>query len=172
MAQLDRDDFVSTVAGNVPARPLNMEAIVATNRGQADMPWAMPTTAAEVEAVEVASLDARPPEAIVVDVREPAEYAEGHVPGAINIPQASLASRLDELSRDRPIFAICRSGARSLRAAQFLRQVGFEQVVNVAGGTDSWRAAGKPLAVGETTGDQPRISESQWTHAGVHAAAS
>jgi hypothetical protein len=60
---------------------------------------------------------------------------------------------------------ICRSGARSLRAAQFLRQVGFEQVINVQGGTLAWRAAGKALAFGEHSAGTPRIIESTWAHA-------
>jgi rhodanese-related sulfurtransferase len=62
---------------------------------------------------------------------------------------------------------ICRSGARSLRAAQFLRQVGFEQVANVQGGTEAWRVAGKPLAVGDRSADKPPVIESGWAHAGV-----
>jgi rhodanese-related sulfurtransferase len=80
---------------------------------------------------------------------------------------ADLASRLDEIPRDCPLVLICRSGARSLRAAQFLRQVGFEQVTNVQGGTEAWRAAGKPLAFGEHSADKPRVIESAWAHAGI-----
>jgi rhodanese-related sulfurtransferase len=62
---------------------------------------------------------------------------------------------------------ICRSGARSLRAGQFLRQVGFEQVTNVQGGTEAWRVAGKPLAFGNPSADKPPVIESAWAHAGV-----
>jgi rhodanese-related sulfurtransferase len=89
------------------------------------------------------------------------------VPGAINLPQADLASRLDELPHDCPLVLICRSGARSLRAAQFLRQIDFEQVMNVQGGTEAWRAAGKPLAFGKHSADKPPVIESAWAHAGV-----
>jgi 3-mercaptopyruvate sulfurtransferase SseA len=91
-----------------------------------------------------------------------------HVPGAINVPQADLASGLDELLRDRPLLAICRGGSRSLRAAQFLQQAGFDQVVSVKGGTEAWRAAGNRLALGDTSGvEEPRIAESGWAHAGA-----
>ena len=103
----------------------------------------------------------------MLDVREPEEYEHGHVLGAINLPQADLASRLEELPRACPLALICRSGARSLRAAQFLRQVGFEQVLNVQGGTEAWRAAGKPLVFGEHSADKPPVIDSAWAHAGV-----
>jgi rhodanese-related sulfurtransferase len=108
------------------------------------------------------------PDAIVLDVREPEEYAHGHVPGAINVPQADLASGLDELPRDRPILAICRGGSRSLRAAQYLEQAGFDQVASAKGGTEAWRAAGNRLALGDTSGvEEPRITEFGWAHAGA-----
>ena len=105
-------------------------------------------------------------------MREPEEYDHGHVPGALNLPQAELATRLDELPRDRPVYAICQGGFRSLRAAQFLKQVGFERVVSVAGGTEAWAEAGQPLAYGDTSVQKPRIAESEWTHAGGIAWAS
>ncbi len=100
-------------------------------------------------------------------MREPEEYEQGHVPGAINLAQADLASRLDELPRHHPLALICRSGARSLRAAQFLRQVGFEQVASVQGGTLAWQAASKPLAFGEHRAGKPPVIESAWAHAGI-----
>jgi len=107
----------------------------------------------------------------VLDVREPEEYAHGHVPGAVSLPQADLATRLGEVPRDRPLLVVCEAGMRSLRAAQFLRQVGFDDVASVAGGTAAWRAAGKPLDREETAGAAPRVTESEWTHAGVRAGA-
>jgi hydroxyacylglutathione hydrolase len=144
LAQLDRDAFVAALLASVPERPLNMVAIEATNRGTADAPWAMLTT--EPLVAEIAALDLDPPaDAVLLDVRELAEYARGHVPSAINLPQAELATRLDELPRDQPLLLICRTGARSLRSAQFLRQMGFEDVTNITGGTSAWRKAGKPL---------------------------
>jgi glyoxylase-like metal-dependent hydrolase (beta-lactamase superfamily II)/rhodanese-related sulfurtransferase len=167
LARLDREAFIATITNGVPARPLNMTAIEATNRGVADVPWAMLTSAPVVQEIDVDTLESRSAETLVVDVREPEEYEHGHVPRAINLPQADLASRLEEIPRDCPLALICRSGARSLRAAQFLRQVGFEQVMNVQGGTEAWRAAGKPLAFGEDSADKPPVIESAWAHAGV-----
>jgi rhodanese-related sulfurtransferase len=83
---------------------------------------------------------------VVVDVREPDEYGTGHVPGARNLPQADLASRLDELPRDRPLLLVCQTGVRSMRAARFLAQAGYPRVASVRGGTAAWIAAGGALA--------------------------
>ena len=171
LARLDRAPFVATLTDSVPARPLNMAAIEATNRGAADLPWAMPTAAPAVREVDLDALERRPPEAVVLDVREPEEYAHGHVPGAVSLPQADLATRLGEVPRDRPLLVVCEAGMRSLRAAQFLRQVGFDDVASVAGGTAAWRAAGKPLDREGAAGEAPRVTESEWTHAGVRAGA-
>src|SRR6516162_4365061 len=153
LARLGRREFITRVGQGVPPRPLNMTAIEATNRGRADMTWAMLTRSPEVREVNLGELRARPVDALVVDVREPEEFVGGHVPGAINLPQADLATRLNEVPRDRPLLLICQGGFRSLRAAQFLRQCGIADVVSVKGGTAAWRAAGKPLAQGDTRGE-------------------
>lgn len=169
LARLERGTFVSTLSNGVPARPLNMRAIEPTNRGLIDMPQAMLTTAPSVPEIGIDVLLERSPDALLLDVREPEEYAHhGHVPGALNVQQADLASRLDELPRDRPLLTICRGGARSLRAGQYLKQAGFDQVASVKGGTEAWRAAGNQLAFGDTSGiEEPRIKESEWAHAGA-----
>ncbi len=168
LLRLERGSFVSSLTSSVPPRPLNMSAIEATNRGLADMPQAMLTTTPIVAEIDVEALERRLPDTVVLDVRETEEYVHGHVPGAISLPQADLASRLNELPRDRPLLTICRSGSRSLRAAQFLKQAGFDRVASVKGGTEAWRAAGHRLAFGDTSGvEEPRIAESEWAHAGA-----
>jgi sulfur dioxygenase len=80
----------------------------------------------------------------VLDVREPEEFAHGlgHIQGATLLPLGQLASRLDELSRERPIVTVCRSGARSARAAAMLVKAGFDEVANLSGGMLRWRAEG------------------------------
>jgi hydroxyacylglutathione hydrolase len=166
LVRLERGAFISTLSEGVPARPLNMTAIEATNRGLADMPWAMLTSALPVREIDIEALENRPPDAAVFDVREPPEYAHGHAPGAINMPQADLASRFDEIPRDRPVILICQAGIRSFRAAQFLAQMGIAQVASVKGGTAAWRKAGKSVGVGDTSVEAPRVTESEWTHAG------
>ncbi len=167
LARLDRTPFIETLTSEVPARPLNMVAIEATNRGVTDMTWAMLTETAEIPCIDVADLEKRPNDMVLLDVREPEEYAHGHVPGALNLPQAELASRLDEVPRDHPLCVICQGGYRALRAAQFLRQVGITSVTNVTGGTAAWQAAGKPLDLGDTSVEKPRVPESAWAHAGA-----
>jgi glyoxylase-like metal-dependent hydrolase (beta-lactamase superfamily II)/rhodanese-related sulfurtransferase len=143
--RLERDPFVADLTSNVPSRPLNMLAIEATNRGTASGDWAMLTATEDVPEVAVGAFNGDPHGALVLDVREPEEYAEGHVAGAVPLPQAELATRLGELPRDRPIRTICRSGSRSYRAAQFLRQAGFTDVASIAGGLTAWRRAGLPV---------------------------
>jgi glyoxylase-like metal-dependent hydrolase (beta-lactamase superfamily II)/rhodanese-related sulfurtransferase len=144
--QLSAGDF-STFADEVAPRPLNMTAILATNRGEADYTWAMPRDQHAVPDMTTADapawLQARG--ALVVDVREPAEYAAGHVPGAMSIPQAELALHLEDIPRDREILVVCEGGTRSLRCAKFLRQTGFSRVTNLRGGTTAWRKAGLPV---------------------------
>src|SRR5262249_17749379 len=120
----------------------------------------------EVREVNLDELRARPSVAVVVDVREPEEFANGHVPGAVNLPQADLATRLNEVPRDRPVFVICQSGFRSLRAAQFLSQCGIAGVASVKGGTAAWRAAGGELVQESARPPQPGIVETEWAHAG------
>jgi rhodanese-related sulfurtransferase len=143
-----------------------MTAIEATNRGRADMAWAMLTSAPEVREVNPDELRARPSDAAVLDVREPEEFVSGHVPGAVNLPQADLATQLDEVPRDRPVFVICQGGFRSLRAAQFLRQCSFPDVASVKGGTEAWRTAGGEMIRESAQAPRPAIVETEWTHAG------
>ena len=105
-------------------------------------------------------------DALVVDVREPEEYAFGHISGAINLPQAELATRLDELPRDRLLAVVCHAGMRSLRAAQFLVQAGFPDVASLKGGTAGWKAEGRPVSTSIVEAERPRIVESEWAHGG------
>jgi rhodanese-related sulfurtransferase len=91
--------------------------------------------------------DLRAEGAHVIDVRQPDEYDEAHVPGVQLIPLGEVSERLDELPPDGVLYIICRSGARSLRAAEFLTENGRE-AVNVAGGTLAWIEAGLPVDQG------------------------
>jgi rhodanese-related sulfurtransferase len=82
--------------------------------------------------------------ALVLDVREDDEWAAGHVEGSIHIPMGDLGARLSELPTDRPIVAVCRSGARSGTVTEALGGRGYD-VVNVVGGLQAWAAEGLPL---------------------------
>jgi rhodanese-related sulfurtransferase len=83
----------------------------------------------------------------VFDVREPDEFQAGHVPGAVPIPLGDVMARLSEFPQNESFAVICRSGARSMRAAQYLDQQG-RTCVNVAGGTMAWIEAGFEVATG------------------------
>lgn len=82
--------------------------------------------------------------AVLIDVREPHEWAEGHPPFALHIPLAELPHRLHELPDDRPVITICRSGVRSKRAARLLALQGRD-ASNLTGGLIAWRRAGLPV---------------------------
>lgn len=82
--------------------------------------------------------------AFVLDVREPHEYAAGHVPGAVSIPMSELGARVAELPADQGIFVICESGGRSRQVVAFLAAQGLS-AANVSDGTAGWRARGWPL---------------------------
>ncbi len=86
--------------------------------------------------------------ALVVDVREPDEWAEGHVAGAAHIPLGQLPGRSKELPSGRELLFICRSGNRSLMAAKQARAAGRDRVANVAGGTVAWTQRGLPTERG------------------------
>lgn len=85
--------------------------------------------------------------ASLVDVRNPDEFEAGHVPGAVLIPLPEIPDRVGEIPTDRTVLFICRSGARSGQAVDFLRGRGID-AVNVAGGTLAWIDEGKPLETG------------------------
>ena len=80
--------------------------------------------------------------AYVLDVREPDEFAEAHVPGAVLIPLGQLEDRIDEVEDGSRVFVICRSGARSLKGADILEANGID-CVSVAGGTLGWIESGR-----------------------------
>lgn len=89
--------------------------------------------------------------AILLDVREPAEWQAGHAPRARHIPLGQLSARLAELPANRPVITVCRSGARSRQAAALLARDG-RHVHNLTGGMHAWTNAGLPL---QTKGGRP-----------------
>jgi rhodanese-related sulfurtransferase len=85
-------------------------------------------------------------DALMLDVRENSEYADGHIPKSRHIPLGQLGKRLSELEKfkDKQIVAVCRSGSRSGHACSMLRKAGFANVSNLAGGITAWNQAGFP----------------------------
>lgn len=88
--------------------------------------------------------------ALVVDVRDRKEFQAGHIVDAVNIPQSSLESRLDELKkhRERPVVVVCRIGQNAGTAGTLLRKAGFEQVSRLSGGIAEWRNQNLPVVKG------------------------
>jgi len=78
----------------------------------------------------------------LVDVRTPLEYADTHIEGAVNIPSPDLRTRYQEIHPDKPVYLICSTGNRSSLAASILKQRGFKEIYNVAGGMTGYSAAG------------------------------
>ncbi len=82
----------------------------------------------------------------IVDVREPDEWAAGHIPDAVHIPHGELPTRTGELDPARPVITVCRSGRRSLAAADVLIAAEFPDAASLAGGMLAWDYAKQPVA--------------------------
>ena len=114
---------------------------------------------AKIHEVAPGAFDAGRGDAVLIDVREPAEFATGHIPGSINIPRGVLEFQVDAhpavanvsdpvLShKERPIVVVCRTGGRAALSAVNLQRLGFADVRSIAGGVMAWGEAGLPLVV-------------------------
>ena len=91
----------------------------------------------------------------LLDVREDDEWAAGHAPDAIHVRLSELSAHTGEIPRDRDVYVICRSGARSAYAAQALAGAGW-QTVNVSDGMTGWAVAGRPMV--SEDGTEPHVA--------------
>jgi glyoxylase-like metal-dependent hydrolase (beta-lactamase superfamily II)/rhodanese-related sulfurtransferase len=154
------DDFVGYMRNLGLAHPKQMDAAVPANlrcgkpentRMPSAPDWAPLTfTFAGIWELQPQWLEEHLREVQIIDVREPAEFngSLGHIAGAQLIPLGALLARAGELDRTRPVVTVCRSGARSAQASVLLRNAGFAQVANLAGGMLRWRAARFPVEGG------------------------
>src|SRR4051794_633275 len=101
-------------------------------------------TVPEVTVEEVKHRVERGEQWTLLDVREREEYREGHLEGALSLPRGFLELRVEETVPDKgaPLIAYCGSGVRSLIAARTLKDMGYENVVSLAGGYTAWKNAG------------------------------
>ncbi len=109
----------------------------------------------EVSAEELKHVQDSGTQPLLVDVREPAEYAAGHISGAISIPRGIIELSADQAfpkrheklssARQLPVVVYCASGGRSALAALSLKEMGFEHVQSLAGGIDRWKTSGFDL---------------------------
>ena len=96
---------------------------------------------------------------LVVDVREPNEFAAVRLEGVALVPMSQFATRYEELPRDRPLLLMCAAGSRSAAATAHLLRNGWTDATNVAGGITEWEKAGLPVVRGPVTpgeGDAPK----------------
>lgn len=119
------------------------------------LPRAIPTIDPRQASERLAAGDGGP---LLVDVREPDEFAVVRIPGAVLLPLSRLQEEYERLPTGRPLILQCASGRRSLAAAGFLQQRGYADVTNMEGGVVEWRAQGLPVSEGPVTpgeGDLP-----------------
>lgn len=84
---------------------------------------------------------------LLIDTREPAEWAAGHISGAVPVPRGILEGKIEQLAPDvdQPIVLYCASGGRSALAAESLQRMGYRNVLSLAGGFNAWHEAGHPV---------------------------
>ena len=110
---------------------------------------AQPAAAAGWQEISVSqAAEKRDSGAFMLDVRQPEEWNELHIPEATLIPLGELSTRLSEVPKDQEIVVYCRSGNRSKEGADILTKAGFTNVVSMAGGINQWSAAGYPTVTG------------------------
>ena len=85
--------------------------------------------------------------AVVIDVREPAEFAAGHITNAKNVPLAQFEERLPQVVKNKalPVILVCATSPRAVRAQVLARKLGYDQAEALAGGLQAWRTAGLPV---------------------------
>ena len=107
-----------------------------------------PQTQTAVKTIDANSLNQRLQNGdnlLLVDVRTPGEYQrDGHIAGSRLLPLSSLTQRMSELPQDKTIVCVCRSGARSQTACEFLAANGFSSVINLSGGMIGWKRSRLP----------------------------
>jgi rhodanese-related sulfurtransferase len=99
----------------------------------------------DVTVAEAKALIEGKPDMVILDVRTPSEFDDGHLEEAINIPVDSLAARLDELNEDDELLVYCRTGNRSASAVGILNDGGFTKIFHMDEGITGWLAAGYPV---------------------------
>jgi rhodanese-related sulfurtransferase len=139
------DDYTKALEANTWARRVGVDSIVGYLDGGM-VAWAVAgfkTSHIELTSAEdLHDMITSTISFVLLDVRAPLEYADTHIKGAINIPVAELRTRHHELNKDKTTVLICSSGNRSALGASILKQHGFNDVYNVAGGLSGYSAAG------------------------------
>ena len=142
-AEIVEDDVETEVDEETAAEaPEEFDMVAAVNAYTSAIPegfMAIKDVTAFKDAVEASS-------ALVIDVREASEYAEGHIGGAVNIPIRTLAQSIDKIPTDTQVFVYCASGFRAGMATSSLRLLGYDNVLAYAPGWAGWTAAAEPVS--------------------------
>jgi len=118
----------------------------AADPAAAATPVAAPAKMKPISADALLQERARQPQQVfVLDVRSPQEFAEGHVPGAVNVPYDQVAVRLAEIPRDKDVVLYCRSGRRAGLAADVLAANDYKRLLHLDGDMQAWTAQGRPV---------------------------
>lgn len=107
------------------------------------------TTAYPAEVSIAQAAEKREQGAFILDVRQPEEWEQLHIPGATLIPLGELPNRLNEVPNDTEIVVVCRSGNRSAQGRDILRGAGYTQVTSMASGVTQWQAQGLEIETGQ-----------------------
>lgn len=107
------------------------------------------TAALPLEVTVAGAVDLQKAGAFMLDVREPSEWAAGHIDGATLVPLGSLAKELAKVPNDRPVVVVCRSGNRSAQGRDILLGAGYPAVTSMAGGMNAWANTGNPIKTGD-----------------------
>jgi rhodanese-related sulfurtransferase len=99
-------------------------------------------TVKQINKVKALSKDKQ---ALLIDVREPKEYASGHITGAINLPLRSLADNLDRIPKNRPVILYCSTGYRTAMGVMALQMLGYDNVRGFPPSIEGWKAAGEEI---------------------------
>ena len=104
--------------------------------------------------IPTVSVEELPSDVVLLDVREPEEWAAGHVEGAVHVPIYDVPNRTDELAPDSDIVVVCKVGGRSAQVTAWLNQQGY-RATNLDGGMLAWAAARRPMI--SDTGAPPEV---------------
>lgn len=121
------------------------------NTTQAEKPTQTQTTVSQknyrdISVTDAANMIASTKDLVVLDIRSPEEFAEGHIEGAVNVDfrQANFAAELANLDKDQTYLLHCHSGGRSSKSIKILEELGFTDIAHMKQGIQGWRAAGQP----------------------------
>jgi len=140
------EDYDAMLEARVRLARVGMENVIGYLQDGMAAWWREGLPVGEVPQITVQDLHRELDTLQLIDVRQPGEWDQGHVAGAMLKPLPKLTQSLDDIDRARPVAVHCKSGYRSSMASSLLKREGFGEVMNVIGGFDAWKACDLPVA--------------------------